>query len=220
MILPAMYVQAITLTNDGTLSCLKKCSSKSWHSSIMLWDTLKNDLCDTLQQHYHHPKPWHAIDKFKCEQCQQHKMFGKAMATILMGDENSMLGRSCNWLTVPWTVKVNNSKVECNAFTCIDTVSNLVELIRIDLKTLCRMWGNSRYVGFSVTHTQFIVFMTWIGSSLDTWFNSSSIVWHQGCSIDQQQTANKFDFQMYAPNCRHCPSNTDIQQSTAKIVTR
>ncbi len=35
----------------------------------------------------------------------------------------------------PWTVKVNNRKVEFNALTCIDTVSNLVELIRIDNKT-------------------------------------------------------------------------------------
>ncbi len=35
----------------------------------------------------------------------------------------------------PWTVKVNNRKVEFNALTCIDTASNLVELIRIDNKT-------------------------------------------------------------------------------------
>ena len=35
----------------------------------------------------------------------------------------------------PWTVKVNNQKVEFNTLTCIDTVSNLVQLIRIDKKT-------------------------------------------------------------------------------------
>ena len=35
----------------------------------------------------------------------------------------------------PWTVKVNNRKVEFNALTCIDTASNLVELIRIDNET-------------------------------------------------------------------------------------
>ena len=34
-----------------------------------------------------------------------------------------------------WTVKVHNRKVELNALTCIDTASNLVELIRIDNKT-------------------------------------------------------------------------------------
>jgi hypothetical protein len=35
----------------------------------------------------------------------------------------------------PWTVKVNNQKVDFNALTCIDTASNLVKLIRIDNKT-------------------------------------------------------------------------------------
>eukprot|EP00804_Cyclotella_cryptica_P020904 CCRYP_011489-RA/>CCRYP_011489-RA protein AED:0.41 eAED:0.41 QI:0/0/0/1/0/0/3/0/173 len=35
----------------------------------------------------------------------------------------------------PWEVKVNGQKVEFNALTCIDTASNLVELIRIDNKT-------------------------------------------------------------------------------------
>ena len=35
----------------------------------------------------------------------------------------------------PWTVKVNNQKVEFNALACIDTASNLVELIRIGNKT-------------------------------------------------------------------------------------
>jgi hypothetical protein len=39
----------------------------------------------------------------------------------------------------PWTVKVNNQKIEFNALMCIDTASNLVELIRIDNKTSHRI---------------------------------------------------------------------------------
>ena len=35
----------------------------------------------------------------------------------------------------PWKVKVRGKQVEFNALTCIDTASNLVELIRIDNKT-------------------------------------------------------------------------------------
>jgi hypothetical protein len=35
----------------------------------------------------------------------------------------------------PWKVKVNGKLCEFNALTCIDTASNLVELIRIDNKT-------------------------------------------------------------------------------------
>ncbi len=32
----------------------------------------------------------------------------------------------------PWKVKVNGQQVEFNALTCIDTASNLVELISVD----------------------------------------------------------------------------------------
>ena len=35
----------------------------------------------------------------------------------------------------PWTVNVNGKEILFQALTCIDTVSNLVELIRIDNKT-------------------------------------------------------------------------------------
>jgi hypothetical protein len=35
----------------------------------------------------------------------------------------------------PWKVKLIGQQVEFNALTCIDTASNLVELIRIDNKT-------------------------------------------------------------------------------------
>ncbi len=35
----------------------------------------------------------------------------------------------------PWKDKINGQQVEFNALTCIDTASNLVELIRIDNKT-------------------------------------------------------------------------------------
>ena len=35
----------------------------------------------------------------------------------------------------PWQLKVNGRLIDFNALTCIDTASNLVELIRIDIKT-------------------------------------------------------------------------------------
>ena len=35
----------------------------------------------------------------------------------------------------PWTVKVNGRKVEFHALTCINTASNLVEVVHIDNKT-------------------------------------------------------------------------------------
>ena len=35
----------------------------------------------------------------------------------------------------PWTIKIDNQDVEFNALTCIDPVTNLVEMIRIERKT-------------------------------------------------------------------------------------
>ena len=93
-------------------------------------------LRETLQQRYYHSKLRYTIDKFKCEHCQRHKLSGKGYGLL---PEREM--RIAPWEEVaidligPWTVKVNNRKVEFNALTCIDTASNLVELIRIDNKT-------------------------------------------------------------------------------------
>jgi hypothetical protein len=46
---------------------------------------------------------------------------------------------TCEEVTIdfigPWKVKVNGQLVEFNALTCIDTASNLVELIHVDHKT-------------------------------------------------------------------------------------
>ncbi len=41
----------------------------------------------------------------------------------------------------PWKVKVNGQQVEFNALTCIDTASNIVQLIRVDNKTAKRIRG-------------------------------------------------------------------------------
>ena len=93
-------------------------------------------LRQTLQQRYYHSKLRYTIDKFKCEHCQWHKLSGKGYGLF---PEREM--RTAPWEEVainligPWMVKVNNRKVEFNALTCIDTASNLVELIRIDNKT-------------------------------------------------------------------------------------
>lgn len=80
------------------------------------------------------------MDNFKFEHCQQHKLLGKCYR-LLPKDEIEM--QLVLWeqeaidLIGPLIVKVNNRKVKFNALTCIATVSNLVELIWINNKTLC-----------------------------------------------------------------------------------
>ena len=93
-------------------------------------------LRETLKQRYHHPKLRYHIDRFRCEHCQKHKLSGRGYGLL---PEREM--RIAPWEEVaidligPWQVKVNGRNVEFNALTCIDTASNLVELIRIDNKT-------------------------------------------------------------------------------------
>ena len=92
-------------------------------------------LRETLQQRYYHPQLHQTIDKYKCEHCQKHKLSGRGYGLL---PEREM--RVAPWTEVavdligPWKVKVSGRVVEFNALTCIDTASNLVELIRIDEK--------------------------------------------------------------------------------------
>ena len=90
----------------------------------------------TLQERYYHPKMRYTIDRFKCSHCQMHKLSGHGYELL---PEHEV--HVAPWEEVvidligPWTVKVNGRKVEFNALTCIDTASNLLELVRIDNKT-------------------------------------------------------------------------------------
>ena len=89
-----------------------------------------------LRQRYYHPKLRYHIDHLKCEHFQRHKLTGRGYGLL---PEREL--RIAPWeeiaidLIGPWQVKVNGRLVEFNALTCIDTASNLVELIRIDNKT-------------------------------------------------------------------------------------
>ena len=79
--------------------------------------------------HYH-------IDKVRCKDCKKYKLAGPGYGLLPKREV-----RIAPWEEVtinligPWKVKVNGQQVEFNALTCIDTASNLVELICIDNKT-------------------------------------------------------------------------------------
>ncbi len=89
-----------------------------------------------LNQRYYHPKLRYHIKKLKCKDCHKHKLEGRGYG--LLPKQEVWIAP---WEEVsidligPWKVKVNGRHVEFNALACIDTASNLVELIRIDNKT-------------------------------------------------------------------------------------
>jgi hypothetical protein len=103
-----------------------------------MWHPREKRLRETPQQCYYHSKLWYTIDKFKCEHCQWHKLPGKGYGLL---PEREMWIAPWEEVAIdlfgPWTVKVNNLKIEFNTLTCIDTGSNLVKLIRIDNMTSC-----------------------------------------------------------------------------------
>ena len=106
-----------------------------WFHTVMGHPSEKR-LRMTLQEWYYHPKLQYTIDRFKCSQCPMHKLSGCGYGLL---PEREV--RIAPWEEVaidligPWTVKINGRKVEFNALMCIDTASNLVELVRIDNKT-------------------------------------------------------------------------------------
>jgi hypothetical protein len=91
---------------------------------------------DTLQARYHNCRLRSAIDQLHCQDCQRHKLAGKDYGLLPECEV-----RVAPWEEVaidligPWKNKFGIKLVEFNALTCIDTASNLVELVRIDNKT-------------------------------------------------------------------------------------
>jgi hypothetical protein len=107
-----------------------------WFHPQVLGHPGQTRLRETLQQRYHHPQLRGQIDKFRCEHCQRYKLSGKGDGLL---PEREV--RLAPWEEVaidligPWKVNVNNRPCEFSALTCIDTASNLVELVRIENKS-------------------------------------------------------------------------------------
>ena len=90
----------------------------------------------TLQQRYHHLELRRHVDKYTCEACQRHKLDGPGYGLLPERDVNIMPWEEVAVdLIGPWTINLEGRSLEFNALTCIDPVTNLVELIRIDRKT-------------------------------------------------------------------------------------
>lgn len=93
-------------------------------------------LYDSLRAHCYHPALKRQCEAFTCGMCQQNKVSGAGY-----GDLPGRQAPLVPWNEVaidligPWKIDVQGVEVEFKALTCIDPVTNLVELIRIDNKT-------------------------------------------------------------------------------------
>ena len=106
-----------------------------WFHTVMGHPSEKR-LWIMLQEWYYHPKLQYTIDRFKCSHCQKHKLSGRSYGLL---PECEVCIAPWEQVAIdligPWTVKVNGCNVEFNALTCINTASNLVELVHVNNKT-------------------------------------------------------------------------------------
>jgi len=76
------------------------------------------------------------IDRFNCDYCKKNKLEGRGFGLLPEREVRSIPFEECAVdLIGPWTIQVRGNPYEFNALTVIDTVTNLVELVRIDQKT-------------------------------------------------------------------------------------
>ena len=76
------------------------------------------------------------IDRFHCEYCQHNKLSGKGYGLLPDQEVCCVPFKECAVdLIGPWIIQVRKKPYEFNALKVIDTVSNLVALVRIDKKT-------------------------------------------------------------------------------------
>lgn len=85
---------------------------------------------------YYHPNLRQLIDRFKCDACQRHKIDGRGFGHLAPRDV-----RAAPWEQVdidligPWSITTKTNRTyEFLALTCIDRVTGLTEMIRIENK--------------------------------------------------------------------------------------
>ena len=104
---------------------------------IVLGHVGSTQLYETIRRNFHFPSLKAHCERFKCDDCQRNKQWGPGYgelppcnAPLMPWDEVAID------LIGPWSIELHNGqKVEFNALTCIDPVTNLVEIIRINRKT-------------------------------------------------------------------------------------
>jgi hypothetical protein len=90
-----------------------------------------------ISNRYYHHDLRHLIDKHKCDHCQRYKLDDKGYEHLPWSKIPSLPFEECAVdLIGPWTIQFWDKPYKFYALTMIDTVSNLVELVRIDDKTL------------------------------------------------------------------------------------
>ena len=99
-----------------------------------------------VTKRYYHSSLRDVIDEFQCAHCQKHKLDGRGYGLLPERDlKEQPFEEVAVDLIGPWKVQINGKPYEFNALTAIDTVTNLVEIVRIDRK-------NSEHIASKFAH--------------------------------------------------------------------
>ncbi len=94
-------------------------------------------LYERIPQRFHNRDLKRYIDNFNCDYCQRNKLDGKGYGLLPEREVQSIPFKDCAVdLIGLWVVQVRGNPYEIDVLTVINTVTNLVELIRVDKKTL------------------------------------------------------------------------------------
>jgi transposase InsO family protein len=92
-------------------------------------------LLDTMRMHFHAPGLQQHVETItgQCDACQRYKNVGRPYGELAAREAALTPWSEIATDTIgPWTVQVGNQRIEFKALTIIDTVTNLVELVRLD----------------------------------------------------------------------------------------
>ncbi len=139
-----------------------------WYHQVTGYPGSKR-LYEQIHQRYHNCDLRRYIDDFNCDYCQRNIYDGKGYGLLPERCEvQSIPFKECAVdLKGAWVVQVRGNPYEFDALTVINTVTNLVELIRIDKKPQMLLQESMHNVGYHVTHGHKDVYMIQEGNWLE-----------------------------------------------------
>jgi transposase InsO family protein len=106
-----------------------------WYHLALGHTGSQQHLLDTIQMHFYAPGLQQQVENItrQCNACQRHKNVGRPYGELAAREAALTPWSDLSINTIgPWTLQVSNQQVEFKALTIIDTVTNLVELVRLD----------------------------------------------------------------------------------------
>lgn len=96
----------------------------------MLGHCAATRLYDSIRPMFHHPSLKSKVDTYSCPTCQRHKQQGRAHGHLPEREAMLLPFKEVHVdLIGPWKVTAAGQEIEVLALTCIEPVTNLVELI-------------------------------------------------------------------------------------------